>query len=114
MIKFIYRILGYLFSILFSFLLAFIYMKIALGSKQEETTDLIRFLNWFYDIILFHIVPITGSIIASIYILLDIFYFHKRLKNASYSSGIRLLIITAIAIIVGISHYVLEKVFDII
>lgn len=89
-------------------------MKIILGPQPNPSTGFMRIFDWLYEYVLVHIGLIIGSIIALLYILIDVFYLNKRLKNNSYSTIIRFLIVMTIAIVVGTTHYVLEKVIDVI
>lgn len=108
------RILTYLIWTIIAFLFAFGYVLIILGSKPEFTGILQVIFDAFYIYAFIYIVPIIGSLIALSFILIDIFYLKKRLKSKKYPIIIRLFIITGITILIGIIHYILEKVIDVI
>ncbi|WP_178985076.1 hypothetical protein [Winogradskyella helgolandensis] len=108
------RILNYLFWSILAFIAAFGYMRIILGAKSIDSNGFTKIANIIYDLAFVQIGLILGSIIAIIYILIDIFYLSKILKNTIKSTIIRLLVIIVIAIIIGVTHYVLEKVIDVI
>ncbi|WP_445711974.1 hypothetical protein [Flavobacterium sp.] len=104
----------YLIWIVLSLFMAFGYMRIILGPKPKPSTGLMIMFDWVYGVAILHVGAIIGSIIALLYILIDIFYLKKKLKNNSKRTIIRLFIVTVITFIVGITHYICEKVIDII
>ncbi|MBU2930244.1 hypothetical protein [Winogradskyella psychrotolerans] len=108
------RILNYLIWTILAVIAAFSYMRIILGAKSIDSNGFAKIANIIYDLAFVQIGLILGSIIAIIYILIDIFYLSNRLKNTKKSTIIRLLVIFVIAVIIVITHYVLEKVIDII
>ena len=109
------QILAYLFWIAISFIAAFGYIRIILGPEPGPESGFLAFLFLLIrNVIIVRLVPIIGSIIALLYILTDVFYLKKRLKKNLKSIIIRFLTIIVITIIVGIIHYFLEKVINII
>jgi hypothetical protein len=108
------QILTYLIWISVSFLSAFGYMRIILGPKPKPSTNWMRMFDGIHDYVMVYIGIIIGAIIALLYILIDIFYLKKKLKNNPKRTIIRFLIIIIIASIVGTTHYIFEKVIDII
>lgn len=109
------RILTYFAWTIIALLSAFVYMRIILGAKPEESESFFRIIfRIFYEYAFFHIGLIIGSVIAFLFILTDIFYLNKRLKSNMKATVLRFLIIIFITILVGIIHYVLEKVIDVI
>lgn len=89
-------------------------MRIVLGPSPEPSTGFIKMLDWTYGIAMVFVGTIIGGIVALIYILIDVFYLKKRLENNSKRTIICLLIIMIITLIVGTTHYICEKVIDII
>lgn len=89
-------------------------MRIILGAKPESTEGFMIVFDLIYQHAFLYIGLVVGSIIALLFILIDIFYLQNRLDNTARSTIIRLLTLIGIAMLVGITHYVLEKVVDII
>ena len=108
------RILNYLIWSILSFLSAFGYMRIILGPKPEPSTGWMKIFDSVYDIAMLNVGVILGSIIALLYILIDVFYLKQKLKNNTLNLFIRFLTLIAIISIVSITHYIIEKVIDII
>ena len=100
------RLLNYLIWTLICFLAGFAHMRIITG--------FMKMFDWVYGVALIQVGAIIGGIIAALYILLDIFYLRKKLNQRKNVIGLRLLIIIGIAILVGVTHYVLEEVVDVI
>ena len=113
--KILKQILAYLFWIGISFVTAFGYVRILIGSEPDSSNGFLEFISLLiHRVAIMKLVPIIGIIIAVLYILTDIFYLKKKLKNHSKGRTIRFLAIMLITIVVGIIHYMLEKVIDII
>ena len=108
------QLFNYCFWAVMSFLAAFGCMRIMLGPRPESSKGFMRIFDFIYDIVMIELVPIIGGIIAFLYILIDIVYLKKKLKNNSKSILLRFLTIIIITLIVGTTHYLLEKVIDII
>lgn len=108
------RILNYLGWTLIGILLGIFYMRIVLGPVSKSETSEFTFLNSIHDFVLLYVGAIIGSIIALLFILLDIFFLKKRLQNNSNPFLIRLVILIALAIIVGTFHYFLENIANVI
>jgi len=109
------QIIAYFFWTLIAIIIGFCYIRIILGPAQEGPTNFFTFIfNLMYEFVLVRIGLIIGSIIALLFILLDIFYLNKRLKNVKSAPAIRFLIVVFITFCVGAIHYVLEKVVDVI
>ncbi|WP_308993833.1 hypothetical protein QLS71_010170 [Mariniflexile litorale] len=108
------QILIYLIWTFISLLSAFGYMRIILGPKPKPSTGFMKMFDWTYGVAMLHVGSIIGSIIALLYIIIDVFYLKKRLKNNSKRMMIRFIIILIITLIVGTTHYIFEKVIDII
>ena len=91
-------------------------MRLLLGEIPDEDSfkGIGFFLNLFYKYVFVYVGLIIGTIIALIYILLDDFILKKKLSNNWNSFLIRISILLLITILVGIVHYILEKVIDVI
>jgi Mg/Co/Ni transporter MgtE len=87
-------------------------MRIVLGPAPKSSE--LAIFKWTYSMAILYIGSIIGCIVALLYILMNIFYLKKKLIDNSNSMFIRLLVILLIAIVVGSTHYILEKVIDII
>ena len=107
------QIISYLIWTLLALLLGIGYMRILLG-PNESSTGFLHLFELIYDLALVYIGLITGSIIAFIFIFIDIFYLKKKLKKNRKSIIIRFLILLVITIVVAVTHYILEKVVDVI
>ena len=108
------QILTYIMWIAVSLLLGISYMRIVLGPNEVSSKGLSYLLHVFFDFGLFYVGLIIGSIIALLFILLDVFYLKKKLTNTIKSTITRFLLLLVIAVIIGITHYMLEKVIDVI
>ena len=108
------QILKYSIWVLVAILLGVIYMKILLGPYNITNKGIGFIAHVFYCWGMFYIGLIVGLVIAFIFILFDIFYLNKKLQNKKRASLIRFYAIFIISIVVGITHYILEKVIDII
>lgn len=110
--KILKQILSYVLWILLSFIFSFIYMRIVLGAKQ--TIGISKLFNWVYDLALYQVGAIIGGIIAFLFVLIDVSYLKNKLRNHSSKNVIRFLVLVGIALVVAVSHYLCEKVFDVI
>jgi len=72
------------------------------------------FFDWTYELIFVYVGLTIGSILALLFILTDVFYLNKKLQNNAHPTIIRFLTLIFIFILVAITHYVLEKVIDVI
>lgn len=89
-------------------------MRIVLGANNIPKEELGYLAHMFYNWGLFHVGLIIGLVITLLFILLDVFYLKKKLKNKGKSTVVQFGLLLIIAITVGIIHYVLEKVIDVI
>lgn len=108
------RILNYLGWLVVAILLGFLYMRIVLGPSLKSDSNGLTFLNGIHDFVLLYVGVIIGCIIAALFILLDAFYLHTKLRNNKKIMLIRFCIITILAIIVGATHYFLEEIANVI
>ena len=108
------RLLDYIIWFIAAFLLAFIYVRIILEAKPVSFSFLMQMFGCFYEFAFIKLAIIIGSIVSLLFITIDIFYLKRKLIIGIESSIMRLFVLTFITIIVGIIHYVLEKVIDVI
>ncbi|MCG8183455.1 hypothetical protein [Tenacibaculum piscium] len=113
--KLVYQIRDYFFWVILSLLSGIGYMRIVLGAKPKSSSiGILNVFDWIYDVVLFHVGLSIGSIIALLYVILDVFYLKKKFKNKAKLTRIRFLFFSIIVIIVGVIHHVLEKIIDVI
>ena len=112
--KVLKQVLTYLLWIAVSLLLGIIYMRILLGPNNAPSEGLWYLFHIFYNFGLLHVGAMIGSVMAVLFILLDVFYLKKKLKNNIQAICIRFMSLIGIATVVGVVHYVLEKVIDVI
>lgn len=108
------QIFIYVTWIVIALFLGVIYVLLLLGLPQNEFTGVLHLIDIFLNLGAFYLSLIIGSIIAVLFLLLDVFYLKKKLNNDFKSMASRIAILLGITIIVGIVHYVLEKQIDII
>ncbi|WP_103070128.1 hypothetical protein [Aquimarina sediminis] len=108
------QILTYLVWTAVSLILGIVYMRIVLGSNNASSEGLWFLLHVFYNFGLLYIGAIIGGVTALLFILLDVFYLKKKLKNNIQATIIRFMFLIGITMVVAIIHYVLEKVIDVI
>lgn len=104
----------YLIWIALALLCGIIYMRIVLGAAPETSRDAFSFSKLFYNLALYHVGIRIGGFIAALFVLFNLIYLKKKLKNNRKSTYIRFLVLLCISIIVGVTHYILEKVIDVI
>ncbi len=112
--KILKQILVYLTWTVIALLVGICYARIILGSNEIAAEGWGYLAHLFYVHGLLYIGLIVGAIIALLFILLDVFYLKKKLKNNIKSTSIRFLFLLVITIVVGVIHYILEKVVDVI
>lgn len=106
---------SYLCWICIAILFAYGYMFLILGPKPEPSNGFLGMISFIvYHVALLKVGPIIASIIAGVYLLVDIFYLKKKYNPLSNKIIIRFLVMLTITIVVGIIHYMLEKVIDVI
>ena len=108
------RILNYLGWFIVAILLGLLHMRIVLGAPPESDDDKFSFGSMIYEWALVQVGAIVGCIIALIFILFDVFYLNKKFQNNSKATLFRFIIISLIAVTVGVTHYILEKVINVI
>lgn len=107
------QVLNYACWVLLSFLIGIGYVRIIVGAKSKKL-DGIFIYDLLYDFTYLYAVPVIGGIIAMLFIIIDYFYLKRKFKSTQASTMIRFLLLLIIVIGVGIIHYFLEKVIDII
>lgn len=112
--KTIKQILTYVLWVVMALLIGIVYMLIILGPINMSSDGFWHILRMFYLIGLIRVGLGVGVVIGVIYVLTDIFYLKKKLKNNTHRTLIRILVLFLITIFVGVLHYVLEKVVDVI
>jgi hypothetical protein len=108
------QIVSYSIWSIIALLLAFVYIRIVLGAQQESSTVFMAMFSWLYEYTFVYIGVIIASTITFLFILIDVFYLNKKLKNSKVPIIFRFFIIVTISILVSVTHYMLEKVIDII
>jgi len=108
------RILSYLGWLVVAILLGLFHMRIVLGPAPESDHTKFSFSSMVYEWALVQVGTIIGCIIAVIFILLDVVFLNNKLKGNNNSVLFKFLIISIIAVIVGVTHYVLEEVVNVI
>ncbi|WP_157963313.1 hypothetical protein [Algoriphagus litoralis] len=110
------HILTYLLWTIVSLLMGFGYMRLLLGNLP--TDESMGGVGFMLKIFYFHGLTLLGfsmgGIITLLFILIDILYLSKKLKNNSKKSIIRIVVLLATTAVVALIHYVLEKVIDVI
>jgi len=104
----------YLFWIIICLLGGLAHMRIVLGPPPKPSKGIMKMFDWIYGVSLVHVGLVVGGIIALLFIVLDIYYLKKKLKDNPKKMGIRFLVVLALTAVVGITHYILEKVVDVI
>ncbi|MDC6363780.1 MULTISPECIES: hypothetical protein [Flavobacteriaceae] len=108
------HLLAYLFWILLSLFIGIGYMRLVLGPNDVSEDGFWYLLHLFYDIGMIQVGLWVGAAIAICFVLLDVFYLRKKLKNSPKKLVIRLVALLTITVLVVIVHYLLEKVIDVI
>ena len=89
-------------------------MRIILGAKPESASAFMKMLSWLYDYVFLNVGLAIGSIVSVLFILTDIFYLKRKLSIGIKATIIRFFILVFITLVVGTTHYILEKVIDVI
>lgn len=108
------HILTYLFWTVLSLLLGIGYMRLVLGANTVSEEGLGYLLHLFFTVGMIQVGLWVGGAIALCFVLLDVLYLRKKLKNNGKKTVIRLVILLIITVLVAIVHYLLEKVIDVI
>ncbi|WP_375239119.1 hypothetical protein [Aurantibacter sp.] len=112
--KVLKRILNYLFWTIIAVLCAFAYLLVILGLPLEETSWFNKLFNFLYNLAFVYIGLPLGGFVTLLYILLDVFYLRKKLQSNFKSAFVRLFAMLGITCGLGVIHYFLEKVIDVI
>lgn len=108
------QFLGYLIWTTLSLLLGIIYMRIVLGANHISKEGFGYLAHLFYNWGLFYVGLIVGVVVAFLFILLDVFFLKKKLTSNIQYTITRFLFLVFITMLVGLTHYMLEKVIDVI
>ena len=90
-------------------------MRLLLGSPSEinyKGFDVLFGIFYHYGLV--YVGTIVGSCIAVFFFITDYFLLRKKLSTNFNSTLIRISILLLITIFIGIIHYFLEKVVDVI
>ena len=98
-----------------SLLIGIVYMRLLLGSPSKINYKGFDYLVgiYYYHGLVF-VGTIVGIFIAFFFFMVDYFFLRKKLSNDFNATLIRTLVLLLITIVIGIIHYFLEKVIDII
>ncbi len=106
----------YLFWTILSLVLGIGYMLLLMGSLPTDEsfggTGFILKVFYLHGIA-FVGLPV-GGIIALLFIVVDVFYLKKKLITNPYKSSFRFTVLLAIAMLIAVAHYILEKIIDVI
>lgn len=109
-------IFNYLLWIALALLLGLLYIRLLLGTPPNEK----EYNGWgyvfklIYTFGLLRVGLIIGTVVAVLFIVMDVFYLKKRLNPYKNTFRLRLLVLFSITLVVAVIHYILEKVIDII
>lgn len=109
-------IFNYLFWMVLSLFLGIGYMRLLLGDLPDDES--IGGFGFVLKVFYLHGLTLVGlpigGIIAFLFIMVDMLYLSKKLKNNPKKMIIRMAMLLAITVFVAIVHYILEKVIDVI
>ncbi|WP_215224678.1 hypothetical protein [Echinicola shivajiensis] len=108
------QLLSYTIWIALALLLGMVYMRFVLGPNKIPKEGMGYLFHMFYSWGIVHVGLAIGATIALLFILLDVLYIKKQLKQYKKAIFLRVMILLLITIMVGVSHYILEKVIDVI
>ncbi len=112
--RIIKQIVEYLIWISIALLLGICHMYIVLGPKETGSSFLQVVGTVIYNYALVHVGLYVGAVIALVFVLLDVSYLKKKLRQHKKSTIIRFVALVLIAVVIGVMHYILEKVIDVI
>lgn len=108
------QLLNYLIWTALALLLGIIHMWIVLGTNNVPKEGLGYLFHMFYNWGLLYLGTIVGLCIAILFILFDFFHLKKKLEQCKNARAIRFTVLLVIAVVVSVTHYMLEKVIDVI
>lgn len=112
--KILQQIVMYFIFGIVAILLGIACMHIFLEPNDKTTEGLAYFLYLFESILIIEIGIRIGVLIIMLFILLDLFYLKKKLKNNRKGIIIRLGILLFITVFLTSMYYILEKVINVI
>lgn len=108
------RIFEYTLWTIAALLLGMGYMYLILGPTPEETSLVSFTTSKLYFFGMIYVGSIIGAILATLFILLDIFYLKSKWQQSQHSLLKRVMSMLLLLAGVAILHYLLEKTFDVI
>ena len=107
-------LITYLFWIVLSLITGIVYARCIINPNAVSEEGLWYLLHLFFEIGMLQVGFWVGLTIAICFILVDIFYLKKKLKNNHKKTLSRLVAFLIITVFVAIVHYILEKGIDVI
>ncbi|KAB5492128.1 MULTISPECIES: hypothetical protein [Flagellimonas] len=107
-------VLGYAWWTMAALLLGIGYMYLVLGPLPEATNLWDFFFGKIYLFGLVRIGLIIGSIVATLFILSDVFLIRKKQIFGTNKVLVRMLALSIILVVVATLHYLMEKTIDLI
>lgn len=112
--KIVKQILSYVVWFLLALLIGIVYILLIIRFFDVSLDGFWHIFKVFFYLGVILVGLLVGSVIGLIYVLTDVFYLKKKLKNSPKATAIRFIVLLAITVFVGIIHYILEKVIDVI
>jgi hypothetical protein len=113
-LKKIKKLFIYLIWTVIAWVIGIAYIWLLIGDGTEGLPDSWDLLRSFFNFALIYVGFIIGSIIALLFILVDVFYLRNQLGTDFKSNLTRFLVLLLITVMVIIVHYILEKGVDVI
>lgn len=104
----------YIVWILLSLLAGIGFMRMVLGPQPQPSTDFMVIFDWTYTAALFQIGSLIGGIVGFLFLLVEVFYFKKKLEYNFKGVILRFVFLLLLSFTVGYIYYLLEKVIDVI
>ncbi len=90
------------------------YIRLLLGPNPVPEKGILAILHMFFKIGMLRVGLTLGAVLALLFILADVFYLKQKLGHGLQATALRVLCFVGIGVIVAITHYILEKVIDVI
>ncbi len=114
MTKFILTVLSYLPWTIVSLLSGVVYIRLLLGPNPVPQKGFWGLLHMFFKLGMLRTGLVLGAVLALAFILADVFFLKQKLGHGLQATALRLLCLFGIGIFIAITHYILEKVIDVI